>query len=220
MPQWSAINTVLLDMDGTLLDLYFDNHFWLEFMPRCYAKQQNISEQQALTYLKAEYQALQGKLEWYCLDYWNQRLGLDLMALKRQIAHLIQMRTDTEPFLDALKASGRRVILLTNAHPDSLALKIEHTRLDEHIDVLLSSHQYGAPKEQQRLWQDVVADQQIDPASTLFVDDSLSVLRSAKRFGIGHLLAVTNPDSRQPNRIIEEFESVSDFTTLLDDISQ
>ena len=27
---WRDIDTVLLDMDGTLLDLHYDNHFWLE----------------------------------------------------------------------------------------------------------------------------------------------------------------------------------------------
>ena len=35
-PDWRAIDTVLLDMDGTLLDLRFDNYFWLELVPRKY----------------------------------------------------------------------------------------------------------------------------------------------------------------------------------------
>ncbi|MCP4043692.1 MAG: haloacid dehalogenase, partial [Gammaproteobacteria bacterium] len=30
---WNSIHTVLLDMDGTLLDLHFDNQFWLEHVP-------------------------------------------------------------------------------------------------------------------------------------------------------------------------------------------
>ena len=25
---WTQLDTILLDMDGTLLDLEFDNHFW------------------------------------------------------------------------------------------------------------------------------------------------------------------------------------------------
>lgn len=33
MIAWKEIDTVLLDMDGTLLDLNFDNHFWKEFVP-------------------------------------------------------------------------------------------------------------------------------------------------------------------------------------------
>ena len=30
---WTRIDTILLDMDGTLLDLGFDNFFWREHVP-------------------------------------------------------------------------------------------------------------------------------------------------------------------------------------------
>ncbi|MDH3916294.1 MAG: haloacid dehalogenase, partial [Chromatiales bacterium] len=33
---WSTVDTVLLDMDGTLLDLRFDNYFWQELVPSRY----------------------------------------------------------------------------------------------------------------------------------------------------------------------------------------
>ena len=33
MLNWSKIDTVLLDMDGTLLDLHYDSHFWLNVIP-------------------------------------------------------------------------------------------------------------------------------------------------------------------------------------------
>ena len=39
MINWKNIDTVLLDMDGTLLDLHFDNHFWQTFVPLRYAQQ-------------------------------------------------------------------------------------------------------------------------------------------------------------------------------------
>ncbi len=39
---WDEINTVLMDMDGTLLDLYFDNHFWQELIPLRYAQQNGM----------------------------------------------------------------------------------------------------------------------------------------------------------------------------------
>ena len=205
-------------MDGTLLDLHFDNHFWLDHLPSILAAQRNISLSAAKEFMSAEYQQVTGTLSWYCLDYWAEKLGVDIIQAKREIEHLISMREDTLPFLDALKSSGREVILVTNAHPDSLSLKIEHTQLDTHIDTLISTHEFGVTKESQELWQRLQKRMGFNPATTLFVDDSLGILQAAKDFGIKHLLAVSNPDSKQLSRDITEFPSVQDYRYLLDDI--
>lgn len=216
---WDCIDTVLLDMDGTLLDLHYDNHFWLDYLPQKLAQHSGNSLAVCRDMLHAEYQRLTGKLEWYCLDYWAKRLDMDINAAKREVAHLIAMRDDSIPFLDALHASGRDVILVTNAHPDSLSLKVERTQLDSHIDTLISTHEFGVTKESQALWQQLHARLQFDPARTLFVDDSLTILHAAKTFGIAQLLAVGNPDSKQPSRDITEFPVVTDYRTLLADIA-
>lgn len=215
---WSQIDTVLLDMDGTLLDLHFDNHFWLHHLPLKLAERGDMSLAEAKTRMVAEYEKVMGTLQWYCLDYWAEKLNMNIMQAKREIEHLIDLRTDTLPFLDALHESGREVVLVTNAHPDSLSLKIEHTKLDSHIDTLISTHEFGVTKESQSLWQQLQARLGFDPARTLFVDDSLTILEAAQTFGIGHLLAVSNPDSKLPVRNIDGFESVQDYTVLLDEI--
>ncbi|MEP0174404.1 MAG: GMP/IMP nucleotidase [Paraglaciecola sp.] len=216
---WKEINTVLLDMDGTLLDLHFDNHFWLEYVPIKLSKKRGVSIEDAKAFMVAEYEKVIGTLSWYCLDFWAEKLDLDIMEAKREINHLISMREDSIPFIDALKASGREVILVTNAHPDSLSLKVEHTQLDEHIDQLISTHEFGVTKESQELWQKLQAKLGFNPDTTLFVDDSLGILQAAKDFGIKHLLAVSNPDSKQPMREITNFPAVQDYRYLLDDIS-
>lgn len=141
------------------------------------------------------------------------------MAAKREIEHLIAMRDDTLPFLDALHNSGREVVLVTNAHPGSLSLKVEHTKLDSHIDTLISTHEFGVTKESQDLWRALQARLGFDPATTLFVDDSLNILEAAKTFGIKYVLAVKNPDSKQPHREIEGYPAISDYRTLIDDIT-
>lgn len=219
MLNWSEIDTVLLDMDGTLLDLHFDNHFWMEHTPIAYAQKNGMSVEQAKVLLKKRNDAVYGQLEWYCLDYWEQELDLPIVELKQQISHLIQLRDDTLPFLDALKAANKRVVLVTNAHPDSLSLKVEKTQLDSHIDELISCHIYGVSKESQSLWQQLQQDLGFDPKRTLFVDDSERILVSAQTFGIKHLLAVSNPDSKKPEQRIKGFENVSDYRTLLQDIT-
>lgn len=215
MLNWTEIDTVLLDMDGTLLDLHFDNHFWIEHVPIAYAKKHNMPLEVAKHELKERNDAVYGQLEWYCLDYWQQELQLPIVELKREIEHLIQLRDDTIPFLDALKAAGKRVVLVTNAHPDSLSLKVEKTQLDSHIDELISCHKYGVSKESQSLWQQLQQELGFDPSKTLFVDDSQRILESAQTYGIKYLLAVANPDSKKPEQTIEGFKNVSDYRTLL-----
>lgn len=212
---WDQIDTVLLDMDGTLLDLHFDNHFWLEHLPVALASARGWSIDKSRDFMKLEYEKVAGTLHWYCLDYWAELLKLDIVKMKREIDHLICIRDDTIPFLDALHESGRKVMLLTNAHPDSLSLKVEKTQLDQHIDTLISTHTYGVTKESQALWQALQKDIGFDKATTLFVDDSLVILQAAKDFGIAHVLAVENPDSKQAPKHIQDFPSTSDYRTLI-----
>lgn len=218
MLDWSTIDTVLLDMDGTLLDLHFDNYFWLEHLPLRWSQISGISVDEAKAQLKAEYEVLQGKLEWYCLDYWAKRLQLPINELKREVMDKIAMRADVPEFLTALKASGRRIVLVTNAHPDSLSLKIERTTLASYISELISTHEFGVTKESQALWQQLQQRVGFDKSRTLFVDDSLTILHAAKEFGIAQLLAVANPDSQQADKHIDDFPAITDYSVLLADI--
>ena len=215
MLNWSEISTVLIDMDGTILDLHFDNHFWLEHLPLRYSEKMAISIEQAKEKLAADYQAVVGTIEWYCLDYWSEQTQMPVKELKREIQHLIQLRDDAKHFLIALKASGRKVILVTNAHPEALSLKIERTQLDQYFDVLYSTHEFGVTKESQLLWQRLQAKEGFECDSTLFIDDSIEILKSAQQFGIKHLLGIANPDSKKSPNIINDFNSITDFQLLV-----
>ena len=215
---WNEIDTVLLDMDGTLLDLHYDNRFWLDHLPTRLAEIKVIPEQECRDMMASHYEKVHGQIQWYCLDYWAETLDIDIMPIKRELAHLIEIRPDTVPFLEALHQSGREVVLVTNAHPGSLSLKIERTQLDAHIDNLISTHEFGVTKESQLLWQKLHARLNFNPARTLFVDDTIRILDAAKEFGIKHLLAVDNPDNTLPNRNITEFPAVTDYRLMLDDI--
>lgn len=220
MLDWANISTVLLDMDGTILDLHYDNYFWLTHLPQRYSESANISVKQAQTELRQHYDQVSGTIKWYCLDYWAEQTKLPIAELKREVQHLIQLRDDAHDFMVALKNTGREIILVTNAHPGSLSLKIERTQLHKYFDKLYSTHEFGVTKESQQLWQKLQSTQHFDNKTTLFVDDSINILDSAKTFGIQHLLAVANPDSKQPNRIISNYPSVTDFRTLINDINR
>ena len=221
MPQlpWNQIDTVLLDMDGTLLDLHFDNQFWLHHLPQCYADKHGIALDAALAELLPLFQRHAGQLAWYCLDFWSRELDLPVRALKEEIAHLIALRPDADRFLAALRAAGKRVALITNAHRDSLSLKMERIELAPYFDRLISSHDYGFPKEDQQFWFALQQDFGFDPARSLFIDDSLPILRSARDYGIAHLLGVRQPDSRGPAKDTEEFAALTDYRRLLDGLA-
>ncbi len=215
---WHKIETVLLDMDGTLLDLHFDNCFWLHYIPQKLAQKTGRSAAECEVIIKQEYAAVSGQIQWYCLDYWADRLDIDIMQAKRELMHLIRMRDDCLPFLNALNTSKRKLILVTNAHPDSLSLKAEKTQLGSHIETLISTHQFGVSKESQSLWQQLHEHLGFNPDTTLFVDDSQRILDAAKTFGIQYTLGITNPDSQLPEATINNHPTTNDYRELLHDI--
>ena len=215
MLNWSKIDTVLLDMDGTLLDLHYDSHFWLNVIPAQHALARGISLDAAKADILKRYHAVSGQIQWYCLDYWEQQLSLPIMELKRESQHLIKMREDVPHFLTELKKAGKELILLTNAHPESVMLKFEHTAIDNYLDGVVSTHEYGVSKEQQSLWNQVQKDLGFNKSRTLFVDDSIAVLNAAREYGIEHLLAVANPDSQQPHNEIADYLSVTDYRKII-----
>lgn len=212
---WHQIDTVLLDMDGTLLDLHFDNHFWLKHLPQRYAEHHGISLALAEAELLPLFRQHAGTLNWYCTDFWSRELKLSIRELKREVADLIALRPDAELFLRTLREAGKRVVLITNAHRDSLSLKMERVELAPWFERLISSHDYGFPKENQQFWFALRQDVGFDPARSLFIDDSLPILRSAGQFGVAHLLAVRQPDSQAEPKDTEEFDAVEDYQELL-----
>jgi FMN phosphatase YigB (HAD superfamily) len=216
---WGCIDTVFLDMDGTLLDLHFDNYFWMTYLPEHYAKRHGLSIDGAREDLFRRFAAAEGSLNWYCLDYWQRELGVDIIALKQAVSHLIQVHEHVLDFLDRVRNAGKRLVLLTNAHHGSLKIKIEKTGIDGHFDRVISSHSLGLAKENRGFWEALREIEPYDADRSMLVDDSLSVLRNARDFGIRHLVAVRWPDTRQEERVIEEFYSIRGVEALREGLS-
>ncbi len=213
--EWGKIDTVLLDMDGTLLDLNFDNHFWLEFVPERFAEKNDLSLVQAKIQLVPLFKKMEGKLEWYCLDYWSETLKLDIVGLKAEISGLISILPHVMEFLEAVHLSHHKVLLVTNAHRDSLDLKMDKTCLEPFFDQIISSHDYGVSKEQQEFWFKLQKTHAFELQRTLLVDDSLAVLKSARHYGIKHLVSISRPDSQLAKREISGFLAIEDFRELM-----
>ena len=213
---WQNIQTVFLDMDGTLLDLHFDNHFWLEHMPKRYAQKHSITIQQASETLSQKTNAIQGTLDWYCLDYWSTTLDMDIVELKHEVADRIAIRANVTAFLDHLREMGKRVVLLTNAHHKTITLKFGYTEIEHHFDRIITAHDIGLAKEEDGFWQALEKTESFDKANSLFIDDNLDVLNTAKIYGVKHLLAIHQPDSQQPIKDTKAFTAIECYTQLMD----
>ena len=212
---WRDIDTVLLDMDGTLLDLNFDNYFWLEYLPERYAQEFGLDPDEARAMINQKTAALEGTLEWYSTTYWTEALGIDVVALKHEVRHRVQELPFCHEFLDGLKAAGKDIVMVTNAHHDSLNLKMDKTGLAHKFDKLITVHEFSLPKEDIRCWDEVQKRHPFDPARTLLIDDNLNVLKSAERYGIRHLLAIYRPDSQAPIKDVEHFSALHSFDEIL-----
>ncbi|WP_029935646.1 GMP/IMP nucleotidase [Thiomicrospira pelophila] len=197
---WDEIDTVLLDMDGTLLDLHFDWSFWMDYLPEAYALHHNLGFDEAKKQVRTAIQEQTGTLNWYCLDYWSERFELSIADLKREIKHLIRAHPDVMTFLGQLRQLDKKVVMVTNAHRDSLALKLEMTQIAPYFDHLISAHDFGTPKEDIAIWNHIQSVSPYDPARTLLIDDNIHALQTAEQYGIAHLLAAVHV-SPQMDRI-------------------
>jgi GMP/IMP 5'-nucleotidase len=212
---WERIDTVLVDMDGTLLDLAFDNFFWLELVPSTYAELHGLALEEARGRLAEHFTAWAGKLEWYCLDHWSGLLGLDLKVLKREHGHRVRFLPGALEFLAAVRARGKAVWIVTNAHWDTLAVKAQRTGVDRLVDRVVISHDLKAPKESAEFWLELHRRHPFERARALLIEDSVPVLAAARAFGLGYTVAIRRPDSTLPSRSITAYAAVEGVAELL-----
>ena len=212
---WSGIDTILLDMDGTLLDKYFDDYFWEEYIPGIFAEANNLSPEEAHTALLARYQRVESTLQWTDLDYWSEQLQLDIPELKCKIDHLIQVHPYVIDFLRFIKSTGKDIHLVTNAHSKTLEIKLRKSALGPWFTKIVCSEEVGEAKEHPLFWENLEKMLGFDKNRTLLADDTQKVLRAARQAGIGHLIHVARPSSRLPANFSLEFPSITYFKELI-----
>jgi 5'-nucleotidase len=212
---WHEIDSVFLDMDGTLLDLNHDNYFWLTYLPQRYAAQYQMSFEQAKNHLVNHYADKLGTLEWYSMDYWTKELKMDVAQIEEEVAKNITIHPYVIDFLIFLAEQNKRIVLITNAHQKSVSLKMQQTQLAEYFDHIVCAHDLGMAKEESGFWDKLQDFESFNRSRTLFIDDNLSVLRSAAQYGIEHLLAIYQPDSQLPRKDVAEFKAIQTFREIM-----
>jgi HAD superfamily hydrolase (TIGR01509 family) len=202
-------------MDGTLLDRHFDDHFWLEHVPKTYARKNGIPLDKAKDFLYRLFRSQENTLNWTNLDYWSDRLALNIPVLKQEVDHLIAVHPFVVEFLLFLRHNTKAVYLVTNAHSKTLELKMRKTRLGPYFNGIISAHDLGLPKEDDAFWEKLSARIAYDPARTMLAEDSETNLGTARNYGIRYLIYV----SRFSSAIIPEastiFTSICYFSELM-----
>jgi putative hydrolase of the HAD superfamily len=211
----AARYTLILDMDGTLLDLNFDDQVWNYALPAALSAKDGDTPDAARARVARTIGGARGTLPWYCLDHWEREFGISVHDLEIELAHFIDLRPGTRHFLGFLQQHAYRTILATNAHPASLARKMTRTGLAGFFTTLISAHTFGAPKEDPRFWARLVAELAFDPASAVLVDDNHAVLTTARACGIRHVFGVRTPSSTGEPKYFDEFASVDSLAELI-----
>lgn len=209
------IKYVLLDMDGTLLDLYFDDFFWGHLVPEKYAEKHDITFGAAKEFLYKTYKQHERTLNWCDIDFWSKELHLDIPALKEQIRHLIEVHPNVIDFLKVMRKRRKKIFLLTNAHFKTVKIKFSKTQIGKYFDDVLCSFDVGYPKEFIEFWQKAEKKLKFDRTQSLFVDDTEDVLKTAKDFGIKHLLFKARANSKTEPKKTEGFLTIHDFRELM-----
>jgi len=209
------IKYVLLDMDGTLLDKYFDDYFWEHLLPEKYAEKKNITFGRAKEELLARYKTHEGTLNWTDIDFWSREVDIDIPALKEQIHHLIEIHPHVEDFLKMLRRHRKKVFLVTNAHYKVLDLKLKKTELGRYFHAAITSCEIGYPKEMPEFWKKAEKQLGFEKEKTLFIDDTVAVLKTAAKYGIRYILHKTYASSKAKKATKEEFPVIEDFRELM-----
>ena len=212
---WKNIDTVLLDMDGTLLDKHFDDYFWEQYVPEHYSLLHNIPIEQAREELLGKYREVENTLDWTDLNYWSEKLGLDIPELKLRINHLIGVHPYVIEFLEFCLGRRKKLYLITNAHSRTLSIKLDKTAIGAWFDRIICAEEVGLAKEDPRFWEKLQGILGFDPQRTMLADDTEKVLESAKKYGIRYLIYVARPSSRKPVRYSDHFPSIEFFKELI-----
>ncbi|MBH0202172.1 MAG: HAD hydrolase-like protein [Nitrospira sp.] len=214
-PDWSNIDHVLLDMDGTLLDRHFDNFFFEEELPRRYATLQALPFAEARVRLMTMYRSVEGELAWTDLEYWTKRVGIDVVAMHKELDHMIGFLPGAEEFLRHLRQLGKPVTIVTNAHSTGISVKVAKTGLDRYVDRIVDAGEVGYLKMRPEYWPNCQRLLGFDPARSLFMDDDEGCLMAAKAFGVAHLVHSAKSSSQLPPSPLSQFLSIAGFAPLL-----
>ena len=210
--KWDVIETFFLDMDGTLLDLAYDNYFWHEHIPNLYSKKVKTTFTEAKIIFEGMYMEKKGTIEWYSINYWSDILNINLKSEILNTKDKISVLPNAIEFLKTLKKNQINTVLITNCPREMLNIKITQTKLWGYFNKIISSHDYGYAKETENFWNILNKNIIYNKEKTFFIDDNENVLKFAEKNGIKNLISINYPDSKREKQIVENYTSINNVS--------
>jgi len=119
------------DMDGTLTRLTFADEVWHVCLPKLRARKMGISLGEAQRLCRLEYDEIgDGRREWYDLDYWIKRFGLEVR--KEEIFRSCERKVRLYPEVrEVLRRLHRKykLVIYTNAPKDFAEFQLRVSRI-------------------------------------------------------------------------------------------
>ena len=113
-----SLKIISFDVDGTLVDLEYNDLIWFKEIPELVAKKKKISFEKSLKFVHEEYAKLgEHNLNWYDINYWISYFGIEISPDKifEKYEPQVKIYPEVIPLLEELKK--KYILIVITAMP-------------------------------------------------------------------------------------------------------
>jgi len=114
----NTLKIISFDVDGTLVDLEYNDLIWFKEIPELVARKKKISFEKSLKFVHEEYAKLgEHNLNWYDINYWISYFGIEISPDKifEKYEPQVKIYPEVIPLLEELKK--KYILIVITAMP-------------------------------------------------------------------------------------------------------